>query len=204
MAQLDGTGCPVWHGLIELGMNWAPSLAQFARSPSALAQWPPAPLEESPGHRPGTASGATTVWEPGWISQGCNILGPGCSQGCHVPGLGCPQGCSVPSRMRLSPGVSHPSTRVSLGMFYPRASMSQGCHIPGQDFPRSVTSHTGMSPGTSCWHWAVRMGTLDIVTHHRATSLSLWSNFVWFNCSRSRNARTIPLWEHRDHPCASH
>ncbi|KAL2295506.1 hypothetical protein Nmel_017919 [Mimus melanotis] len=60
------------------------------------------------------------------VTQGCHILGPGCSQGCHVPRLGCPQGCYIPS-----------------------IGLSPGCHIPGQGFPRSVTSHTGMPPGTS-------------------------------------------------------
>lgn len=111
MAQLDGTGCPVWHGLIGLRMEWAPS---------PLAQWPPVPPEQGPGHQPGTASGATTLWQPG------------CPKGVTSRDQDVPRG--VTCQDWGVPGVSHPTITVSSGMFHPRASMSQGCHIPGPGF----------------------------------------------------------------------
>lgn len=82
-------------------MDWAPDMAQLARSP--LAQWPPVPPEQSPGQWPGTASGATAGWEPGCpkgvISQDQDVpkgvppqdqgvLRDVPSQGCHIPGPG--------------------------------------------------------------------------------------------------------------------
>lgn len=111
MAQLDGTGCPVWHGLIGLRMEWAPS---------PLAQWPPVPPEQGPGHQPGTASGATTLWQPG------------CPKGVTSRDQDVPRG--VTCQDWGVPRVSHPTITVSSGMFHPRASMSQGCHIPGPGF----------------------------------------------------------------------
>lgn len=145
MAQLDRTGCPVWHGLIGLGVDWAPCLA---RSPSPLAH-------QFPQNRAQDTSQAQPVEPQLYGNQGVpRVSHPGTSM---FPGVSCArtgvsQGCYVPSRVGLSPGVSHPNTRVSSGMFHPRANMSQDCHTPGRGFPRSVTSHTGMS-GWGPWRW---------------------------------------------------
>lgn len=162
MAQLDGTGCPVWHGLIGLEMDWASSLARLAMSPSALDQWPPVPQD-----RAGTPA-RHSQWSQSCIgtrvTQGCHILRPGCSQGCHVPGLGCPQGCHIPSRMGLSPRASHPSTRGILrdvpsqgkcvpGASHPRTGFSQECHTPYWDVTRNIhPAGTGLS-GWGPWRW---------------------------------------------------
>lgn len=148
MALLDGTGCPVWHGLIGLGMD-----TQFGTVGQVIT------------------GSVTTRTEPRMLarhsqwSHDCvgtrvgvpRVSHPGTRMFSGVPGLGCPQGCSIPSRMRLSPRVSHLSTRVSSGMFHPWGVTSQDRVFPGMSHPilachQERPAGTGLS-GWGPWRW---------------------------------------------------
>lgn len=159
MVHLNGSGCPVWHSWMPLGTqygmarqaglvtqygtagwSWAPSVAWPDKTGDGLGtQFGTAGRVTLATVSVATSAPRTEARHSQWghecmgtrMTQGCHIQGPGCSQGCHVPGLG----CYIPSRMGLSSRVSHPSTRVSSGMFHPRANTSQGCHIPGVSHP---------------------------------------------------------------------